>query len=137
MTGTRRDTMASFFALTIVDLAIAWGGFRRLHRLVRGMRVHHRASSADEHAVIAAVNDAVSRAAIWYPRPAYCMPRSVVTTWLLRRRGVAAELVIGVRKMPFYAHAWVEVGGRVVNDVPRVQTLYPAIDRWTPFEARR
>jgi hypothetical protein len=33
-------------------------------------------------------------------------------------------MVIGVRVMPLLAHAWIEVDGKVVNDVPRVQQYY-------------
>lgn len=33
----------------------------------------------------------------------------------------------GGRPMPFLAHAWVEVEGRVVNDWPRVRQFYPPL----------
>ena len=41
--------------------------------------------------------------------------------WLLRRRGIAAELRIGARKEfeRFEAHAWVEVDSAVLNDATR------------------
>ena len=137
MRGTRRDTLFSWLVFLIVDLAIVFRGFPGVHRLVGAIRVRSRTSSAvDREGVIAAVNDAVDRAAVWYPRTMLCLPRSVVATWLLRRYGVPAVMVIGVRKMPFYAHAWVEVDGRVVNDVPKVQTLYPPIDRLAPGVTR-
>jgi hypothetical protein len=48
---------------------------------------------------------------------------------LMRLRGWPAELVLGVRRMPFAAHAWVEVRGRVVNDDPRVQRQYSVLER--------
>lgn len=46
-----------------------------------------------------------------------CLDRALTLWWLLRRRGVAADLRIGARKEGgrFEAHAWVEVG-RVVLD---------------------
>jgi hypothetical protein len=137
VTAPRHQALLSWVLLLIVDLTIAWGGFPRLHRLIRGVRVRRRRTPPDDAAIVLAVNDAIDSAAIWYPRTVQCLPRSAVATWLLRRRGVAAVMVIGVRKMPFYAHAWVEVDGRVVNDVPKVQTLYPAIDRLVPREAVR
>ena len=137
MTACRRHALLSWVLLLIVDLTIAWGGFPRLHRLIRGVRVQRHGTPPDGTAIVAAVNDAIDRAAVWYPRTMQCLPRSAVATWLLRRHGVAAVMVIGVRKMPFYAHAWVEVDGRVVNDVAKVQALYPAIDRLVPREAVR
>lgn len=137
MTATRRETLEAWLLLLLVDLAIARGGLPRIHRLVRGLRVRSRRGGVDRARIVDAVNDAVTRAGVWYPRTALCLPRSAVATWLLRRRGIPAVMVIGVRKMPFYAHAWVEVDGVVVNDAPKVQTLYPPIDRLAPAEASR
>ncbi|MFZ1973376.1 MAG: lasso peptide biosynthesis B2 protein [Candidatus Acidiferrales bacterium] len=47
-----------------------------------------------------------------------CLERSLVLCWLLRRRGMVAELRIGVRKDSdrFEAHAWVERNSQVLND---------------------
>ncbi|MGH9686894.1 MAG: lasso peptide biosynthesis B2 protein [Candidatus Acidiferrales bacterium] len=52
------------------------------------------------------------------PMNANCLERSLTLWWLLRRRGIAAELCIGGRKErgQFEAHAWVEVGGVIVSD---------------------
>ena len=65
-----------------------------------------------------AVCDAVLLATCLYWKPVLCLQRSVCTTRLLRTRGVAARLIIGYREAPFFSHAWVEVGSRVVNDSP-------------------
>ena len=137
MSATRRDTLEAWLILLLVDLTIARGGLPRIHRLVGRLRVRRRAGDADYGRIVEVVNAAVDRAAVWYPRTLLCLPRSAVATWFLRRRGVPAVMVIGVRKMPFYAHAWVEVDGRVVNDKPAVQTLYPPIDRLVPAETPR
>lgn len=68
---------------------------------------------------------AVERACVWYPKKALCLQRSAVTACLLRSEGVEAQMVVGVRSMPLVAHAWVEAGGTVVNDWPRVRKFYP------------
>jgi len=39
-------------------------------------------------------------------------------------------MIIGAQQMPFRAHAWVEVGGRVVNDKPYIREVYAALDRY-------
>jgi hypothetical protein len=77
--------------------------------------------------VIGQVCAAVEKACVWYPGKALCLQRSAVTTCLLRSHGVAAQMVVGARPMPFLAHAWVEVDGSVVNDWPRVKTFYPSL----------
>jgi hypothetical protein len=35
---------------------------------------------------------------------------------MLRRNGIPAHMVIGAQKLPFKAHAWVEVEGHILND---------------------
>jgi hypothetical protein len=47
-----------------------------------------------------------------------CLEQSLVLLWLLRQRGIGAELRIGGRKEAnrFEAHAWVEFAGAVLND---------------------
>ncbi len=49
---------------------------------------------------------------------ATCLERSLVIWWLLQRRGIAAELRIGVRKDGawFGAHAWVDLEGTLLGD---------------------
>lgn len=47
-----------------------------------------------------------------------CLEQSLVLGWLLRRRGMDAEIRIGARKEAgrFEAHAWVELNGMVLSD---------------------
>ena len=47
-----------------------------------------------------------------------CLDRALALWWMLRRRGVTAELCIGARKAfgRFEAHAWVEVGGAAIDE---------------------
>jgi hypothetical protein len=136
MTCTRRDVLAAWLFLFVADVTSRFAGFRRVHRFVRGIPLRQRRPGPDAAAIIARVNEAIDRAAVWYPRYLRCLPRSIAATWLLRRRCVPATFVIGIRKVPFYAHAWVEVDGRVVNDAASVQLLYPAVDRLMPLEGK-
>ncbi|MGB6199787.1 MAG: lasso peptide biosynthesis B2 protein [Candidatus Acidiferrales bacterium] len=59
-----------------------------------------------------------------------CLERSLVLWWLLRRRGLPAELRIGARKegARFDAHAWVELDGEVLNDSDTVRKHYARFD---------
>jgi hypothetical protein len=60
-----------------------------------------------------------------------CLARSIVLVTLLKRRGIPAELRIGVRKGEhgLEAHAWVEAGGAILNDGPDVAERFTAFDR--------
>lgn len=55
-----------------------------------------------------------------------CLSRSIALWWLLRRRGIPAQLRIGARKIgnQLEAHAWIEVAGHAINDSDDVQTRY-------------
>lgn len=97
------------------DLTNATLGFQRIHRQVARQRVSSSPFQAEAETRIC---DAVCLAACFYCKPAYCLQRSVVAARLLRKYGVDGRLVIGYRPAPFFSHAWVEVGGRVVNDSP-------------------
>lgn len=72
---------------------------------------------------------AVDVASIWYWKRVLCLQRSAATASLLKQHGFGAEMVIGARQMPFKAHAWVEVAGRVVNDKPYTPQVYPVLEK--------
>jgi len=73
---------------------------------------------------------AVEFACVWYIHSPACLQRSTVLARLLRRAGVAAEIVIGVQQFPFKSHAWVVVDDIPVNERKRVGEVYAEIDRW-------
>ncbi|WP_339301576.1 lasso peptide biosynthesis B2 protein [Paenibacillus sp. FSL R5-0623] len=52
-----------------------------------------------------------------YPRSAQCMHRSFLGYQYLRKKfHLPVELVVGVRKMPFSAHAWLVLNGQNINE---------------------
>ncbi|MGH9718657.1 MAG: lasso peptide biosynthesis B2 protein [Bryobacteraceae bacterium] len=118
--------LRAWFALVTVDVVLKLGGFPRLYRKVRNCPVADR-KPVDE--AVSLICTAVDRACTWYLKHALCLQRSAVATFLLRRAGVPAELVIAARRMPFQGHAWVEVDGHVVNDQSAVQETYLVLDR--------
>lgn len=73
---------------------------------------------------------AVDRAARQIPGGANCLDRSLTLWWLLHRQGLEATLKFGVRKVEavLEAHAWVELGGRALNDSEDVRQRYEAFD---------
>lgn len=72
---------------------------------------------------------AVDMACVFYFKPVMCLQRSAVTTALLRRDGLAAEMVIGAQVLPFRSHAWVEIEHVVVNDKPYMLDIYKELQR--------
>ena len=117
--------IAALWNLISVDLLLTRGNFRAVHHKVSICPVRGR----PRHRAVQNVCTAVARACVWYPRQSLCLQRSAVTTCLLRRYGIQAQMLIGVQKLPFKAHAWVEVEGNVVNDKPYVREMYSILDR--------
>jgi len=71
------------------------------------------------------------------PYAATCLRQSLALSWLLRRRGLPAEVRVGVGKNDgrVLAHAWVELEGKVINDHPAIAAEYAAyreLDRSLP-----
>jgi hypothetical protein len=117
----------AFCGLIVYDLLkLHPRSFAALHRRIQQWPVARRevTPGTDER-----IREAINRACVWYPRTSLCLPRSAVVTCLLRDAGVPAQMVIGVQKIPFKAHAWVEVSGRVVNDKEEVKLEYMVMDR--------
>lgn len=105
---------------------LARGKFEALYNEVRNHPI--RGVPASHHSV-PLICSAVDMACIWYWKEALCLQRSAATACLLKRSGFPAQLVIGAQQMPFKAHAWVEVNGRVVNDKPYTPEIYAVLDR--------
>jgi hypothetical protein len=118
--------LSAYLELIIFDLYLARRSFEALYRKVRNCPVATKTGSPH---VIEAVCSAVDVACVCYPKHVLCLQRSAATACLLKRNGVSAEMIIGSKQMPFQAHAWVEVAGRVVNDKPYVQEIYAVLDR--------
>lgn len=117
----------AYLVLIALDGLIKFGGFRRFHAAIRKFPVRRRARTNEEAAH--RICGAVDRAASYYVKRAWCLQRSAAAVCLLRLAGYPAQLVIGARRTPFYAHAWAEIGGAVVNDEPTVQTYYGVLER--------
>jgi hypothetical protein len=112
-------TIGAWHLLVLCDLALRLRGFDGLFRLVGRWGASDRASDVDpvmRTERIRATCVAVDRACTFYFKHAWCLQRSAAAVCYLRLRGVDAQLVIGVRKIPFSAHAWAEVDEKVVND---------------------
>jgi hypothetical protein len=133
--GTRRLARAqqlswltgqAWLGLIAFDLGLLCG-FELIHEKLRACRVreHHRSKTPSTEDIIWAVDEAC----VWYVTRVACLQRSAVATWLLRRYGFRAELVIGYRPLPFESHAWVEVHGRVVNDRQQYQNVFTVLER--------
>jgi hypothetical protein len=103
----------AWVSLAVYDLGYRVAGFRSV-----SWQVGHAFApeAGTDEPIVSRVIEAVDLAACFYFKPVRCLQRSAVIVRLLRRQGISGRLVIGWRPSPFMAHAWVEVGGRIVGD---------------------
>ena len=118
--------LKAYLKLIYFDLYLARGNFAALYDKVRNYPVGAGTPNPD---AVERINSAIDIACIWYWKEALCLQRSAATACLLKKYGVPAQMVIGAQQMPFKAHAWVEVDGRVVNDKPYTPEIYAVLDR--------
>jgi hypothetical protein len=95
------------FALVALKVGLRVGGMRACTTLMGSARPRRGAPPSPEE--LARVGLAVKRAAS--PVGLTCLPQSLAVMWLLRRRGIAAELRFGAKlgAGSLDAHAWVAV----------------------------
>lgn len=118
--------LKAYWWLVSFDLVLRRGNFSALYAKVRDFPIRNRVPAGD---AVERTCAAMDMACIWYWKEVLCLQRSAATACLLKQHGVAAQMVIGGQQMPFKAHAWVEVAGRVVNDKPYTPEKYAVLDR--------
>lgn len=116
MTAPRLPGAARAIALVALFDAVL-----RLRGLERGLALARRLGAAAPTRAwqpewTGIVARRVALAAAFYPRRALCLEQSLALFVTLRRAGAPAVLRIGVRPVPFAAHAWVELDGQAVNE---------------------
>jgi len=116
----------ALFALFLYDILSSFRPFNTIYSRVRGWKV---AEKPVTQGAIDRVWSAVDYACLLYPKHALCLQRSFADTYLLRTQGIPARMVLGAQKLPFRAHAWVEVNGQPVNERSDVQAIYEVWER--------
>ncbi len=118
--------LCAYLRLIQFDLYLARENFQALYEKVRSHPIREVALPINPTDRVCA---AIDMACIWYWKEVLCLQRSAATACLLKRYGVPAFMILGAQQVPFKAHAWVEVDGRVVNDKPYMREMYAVLDR--------
>ena len=117
-----------FWELLRYEVVLALSGFPGIYRGAGGKPEIVGRRDGLENAICAAVNLVCS----CYWKRVLCLQRSVVTSRVLNACGIPAEVVIGYGFAPFVSHAWVEVDGRVINDLTGYPAKLQVLDRIRP-----
>lgn len=131
--GERWLLFETLVLLPLLSLGMRLLGLRRLYGTLARLAPAPDPSAAGGSAGLSralAVTNLVQRAAWRSPLGSTCLTRSLALWWLLRRRGIASEVCLGVAKetVQFQAHAWVEYQGTVLNDDDQVRQRFSALD---------
>jgi Transglutaminase-like superfamily len=122
----KRILLEGWLLLLYFDCVMCLRDFRHLHKIVRGQKVR---STSTTSLTSEQLCHAIDLACVFYFKPVLCLQRSAATSVLLRRYGWRAEMVLGAQMVPFLSHAWVEVGGLVVNDKPYIGEIFQVLER--------
>jgi hypothetical protein len=130
----RRLILRATLILPMTEIGLRLFGFRRWKELIEKFSLSARLSralpvSAQNESAVRTVR-AVRSAELHGLTKPNCLERSMTLWWMLRREGIEGELHIGARKQgeKFEAHAWVELGGQVLNDDVEVHQHYARFD---------
>ncbi|MDH3282140.1 MAG: lasso peptide biosynthesis B2 protein [Gammaproteobacteria bacterium] len=115
-----RLALCALVYLGVITLVLKWCSLRSVRRWLQAAPAPgDRRGRCDPvtHAEASRYHRAMYRAARWLS-PATCMDQSVALWAMLKRRGYAANVRLGVRRndTTLEAHAWVESAGRVIFD---------------------
>ncbi len=120
--------------LPLTGIGLRVFGFRRWKELIEQFSPRTRVLSAAKPAAQFEIADRAVRAVrsveLHGPATPNCLERSMTLWWLLRREGIEGELHIGARKSGsrLEAHAWLELGGQVLNDSAEIHSHYARFD---------
>jgi hypothetical protein len=117
----RRIVLEAAVGLTVTWIGLRLAGFRRWKKLLERLAPMHgpgpdasKFSLEEVASITVRMEEAAARNLFFATN---CLEQSLVLCWLLRRRGIPADLLMGARKDAnrFEAHAWVEFRGTVLN----------------------
>jgi hypothetical protein len=129
----RRVVLRAAIMLSLTAAALRILGFSRWRRTLEKFLASVPPAAGDATSRLALAREVTrltEKAERRGPLRPNCLQRSMVLWWLLRRRGLPAELRIGARKEDsrFEAHAWVELEGQVLNDSETVHKHFSRFD---------
>ena len=131
--GERLDLMLGFLLIPAAVGFVRLFGLRRWKmKAEQGRGINSESSRIDsvkltEARTTARLIEAASRYGIVQGN---CLSKSLALSWLLRRKGILADLRIGAMKTGdgLEAHAWVETRGEIVNDAADVRRNFAAFE---------
>lgn len=129
----RQVFWSAYLLLLRVGFSLRRHGFQRTRKRLaerlgrESAGVRQGKQNPDDVPRVCRMLNAAARYSFGHPT---CLEQSLVLWYLLQRRGVSANLRIGVKKSNgnFEAHAWVELEGTALNQTADAHQHYAAFD---------
>lgn len=108
--------------VSLGDVLRGLGAVRDIRRALRGEGLRPILAVAPDHdggvdrEAVAHAAKTFWRLSPWLPMEGECLVRSAMLMSYLRRAGLSADWVFGVRLWPFAAHCWVQIDDLCLND---------------------
>jgi len=103
----------AFATLQRVDELVKQVGLQTFAHALMDLPAHRMITAQD--AEVQQMADALMEAADWLPFKAACLHQCLALAWMLRRRHVHVDVVLGMYTHPFSAHVWLESDGHIVQ----------------------
>ncbi|MCR8845068.1 lasso peptide biosynthesis B2 protein [Paenibacillus sp. SC116] len=103
-----------YLMLIIFDLELSWKGFNRTfekfkNKYVVNNPIRSEAEFKDIGNKIFNFFDMLDIVCAWYPRKADCIHKTFLGYKVVRKKyKIPVDIVVGIRKFPFEAHAWLQ-----------------------------
>lgn len=119
------DFLVALFLASIITVLVKFGYmsycFKYLIWLISKKKREQSIKRAQKHIAI------VNKACQWLPYKIKCLEWALCCTITAAQKGVYIDLLIGVRCLPFMAHAWVEQQGLSIIDEIKYKDFYSVI----------
>ena len=124
--------LSAAILLPIADVSLRIFGYRKTQQALThiiGNQKKQTPPDTEQFTQAQQVAYCVRNAAQNGPYRSTCLRESLVTWWLLQRKGISTILKIGVAKEngDFKAHAWVEMSGIPIIDAESTQVTFTSI----------
>lgn len=113
-------TIKALFHLRKINVAVNKGGMSGLINFLDALshKTRNKTISVVKSLILAS---SLEKACLLYPKKTKCLIFAATLFSLHCEQKLNCDFAIGVQNLPFYAHAWIEVDGAVINDNPELQ----------------
>lgn len=116
--AAKRHSLAALVGVIKSRATLRFGTLETTLQSIARSKRRRAVGLRSDDVTLAALASAYQRTELMISPVGQCLPRSIAIARALLDRGIAVDLVLGVKLNPFEAHCWVQSGDRLINDWP-------------------